>query len=119
MINNLAVVTLWVDDFKCAISFYRDVLGLELTTRPGEAPHFRVGNGLLVLIKGQFCPPEDAFPPDFAQISFGVQNLEGMVANLQQHKVELIGYIEERRDSRWIKLRDPAGNLIELVEIKD
>jgi hypothetical protein len=42
-----------------------------------------------------------------------------MVANLQQHKVELIGHIEERRDSRWIKLRDPAGNLIELVEIKD
>lgn len=119
MINNLAVVTLWVDDFKCAISFYRDVLGLELTTRPGEAPHFRVGSGLLVLIKGQFCPPEDAFPPDFAQISFGVQNLEGMVANLQQHKVELIAHIEERRDSRWIKLRDPAGNLIELVEIKD
>lgn len=119
MINNLAVVTLWVDDFKCAISFYRDVLGLELTTRPGEAPHFRLGSGLLVLIKGQFCPPEDAFPPDFAQISFGVQNLEGMVANLQQHKVELIAHIEERRDSRWIKLRDPAGNLIELVEIKD
>jgi len=26
--------------------------------------------------------------------------------------------IKELRDSRWIKLRDPAGNLIELVEIE-
>lgn len=118
MIKKLAVATLWVDDFMRAVAFYQDILKLELTTRPGDAPHFRVGDGLLVLIKGQFCPPGDAFPPDFAQISFEVENLDEMVARLQKFEVELIGNIEERRDSRWIKLRDPASNIIELVEIK-
>ena len=119
MIKKIAVITLWVNDFESAISFYEDMLGLELVTRPGEAPHFRVGKGLLVLIKGKFCPPSDAFPPDFAQISFEVDNLDAAVARLQKAGVKLMGNIEERRDSRWIKLRDPANNLIELVEIKN
>jgi len=40
------------------------------------------------------------------------------VNTLMAENVELKSGIEERRDSRWIKVCDPAGNLIELVEIK-
>ena len=65
MINRFGTVSLWVDDFDNCIPFYRDILGLELTTRPGEVPHFLVGESMLVLVKGDFCPPEEAFPPDF------------------------------------------------------
>lgn len=119
MIKKIAVATLWVDHFENAISFYRDILGLELMTRPGEVPHFRIGDGILVLIKGKFCPPVDAFPPEFAQLSFEVDDLDKIAAHLQSSGVELVRNIDERRDSRWVKLRDPAGNLIELVEIKD
>jgi len=118
VIRSIGAVCLWVQDFKAALSFYRDTLGLKLTTRPGEVPHFRVGNGLLVLVKGAFCPPADAFPPDFPQLTFEVDDLDAAVKQLRARGVDLIGGIEERRDSRWIKLRDPDGNLLELVEIK-
>jgi len=86
MIQKLAVVALWVDDFERAISFYCDILGLGLTTLPGEIPQFRVGDSLLVLVKGKFCPPKDAFPPDFAQVSFSVQDLDDMMAILHKNK---------------------------------
>lgn len=117
MIRKIATVTLWVDDFEKAISFYRDMLGLELLTQPGEIPHFKAGDGMLVLIKGRLRQPADAFPPEFPILSFEVSQLDRVVDHLQSQGVAFETGIEQRRDSRWIKLVDPAGNLIELLEI--
>ena len=118
MITKFASVTLWVEDFTKALVFYRDVLGLELLTRPGEIPQFKVGEGILVLAKGRLAQPADAFPPEFPQLGLAVQELDKMAARLQNLNVAVEANIQERRDSCWIKLRDPDGNLIELVEIK-
>ena len=118
MITKFATVTLWVEDFNNAINFYRDILGLDLLTQPGEMPHFKVGDGILVLAKGKLAPPADAFPPEFLQLALAVDNLDRMAARLQNLHVELEANIQERRDSCWIKLKDPDGNLIELVEVK-
>ena len=118
MITKFATVTLWVEDFNNAIKFYRDVLGLELLTKPGDMPHFKVGDSFLVLAKGKFTQPSDAFPPEFPQLALAVDDLDRMAAHLQNLQVELETNIQERRDSCWIKLHDPDGNLIELVEVK-
>ncbi len=118
MIHGFATVTLWVRDFEQSIVFYRDVLGLEMTSHPGEIPQFKVGSGYLVLAKGDFCPPANAFPPDFPLLGLATDNIEDMAARLQQAGVELNGNVEDRRDSRWLKVCDPDGNLIELVQVK-
>ena len=118
MIAKFATVTLWVEDFKKSVAFYRDSLGLELLTQPGEMPHFKVGDGILVLAKGRFKQPENPFPPEFPQLALAVDDLDAMAARLQNQHVALEANIQERRDSCWIKLRDPDGNLIELVEVK-
>lgn len=118
MITGFATVSLWVNDFKKSVRFYRDVLGLELTSQPGDIPHFKISDGFLVLVKGNFCPPADAFPPDFPQLALRVDDLDSMAARLQQAKVAINGSIEERRDSRWIKFLDPDGNLIEIIQVK-
>lgn len=118
MIIGFATVTLWVKDFQQSIRFYRDDLGLELTSNPGEIPQFKVGSGFLVLVKGDFCPPQDAFPPDFPQVGFQCDNVDLLAARLQQAGVEIRGRIEERRDSRWLKVCDPDGNLIEFIQVK-
>ena len=94
------------------------MLGLELLTQPGEIPHFKAGDGMLVLVKGRLRQPADAFPPEFPLLSFEVGELDKVVENLQSQGVTFDTGIEQRRDSRWIKLVDPAGNLIELLEIK-
>lgn len=118
MINGFATVTLWVKDFDLSIRFYRDTLGLEMTSNPGEIPLFRVGMGFLVLAQGDFCPPGDAFPPDFPQVGLITDDLDRMAARLIDAGVEIERNIEERRDSRWLKVCDPDGNLIELVQVK-
>jgi len=70
-----------------------------------------------VLVKGQPRQPADAFPPEFPLVTFEVSKLDKAVEEWQAHGVVFESGIEQRRDSRWIKLCDPAGNLIELLEI--
>ena len=116
MIKGFATVTLWVKNFDQSIHFYQDILGLELTSNPGEIPQFKVGSGFLVLVKG-FTPR--AFPPDFPQVGFETDNIDKIAARLQQAGVEIQGNIEERRDSRWLKVCDPDGNLIDFIQVKE
>ena len=118
MITKFATATVWVEDFDKAIKFYRDVLGLELLTQPGDMPHFKVGDSILVLAKGKLIPPKNAFPPEFPLLALAVDDLSKMTAQLHTLHIEMDANIQERRDSCWIKLHDPDGNLIELVEVK-
>ena len=118
MIRRFGAVALWVEDFTAVLHFYQDILGLDLISHHGDVPQLKVGDSLLVLVKGKLPPAIDAFPADFPLISFEVNDMNKMVETLMAEKVELKGSIEERRDSRWIKVSDPAGNLIEFVEIK-
>jgi len=111
-------VALWVEDFDSVLHFYENILGLKLISHHGDVPQLKVGDGLLVLVKGKLPPAIDAFPEDFPLIAFEVNNLDKIVEILTAEHVDIENGIEERRDSRWIKLRDPAGNLIEIVEIK-
>jgi len=118
MIKNFAAVPLWVEDFASVVDFYENILGLKLISHHGDVPQFKVGDGILVLVKGKLPPAIDAFPADFPLIAFEVNDLDKIVETLVTKHIKLKNSIEERRDSRWIKLYDPAGNLIELVEIK-
>ena len=118
MLTGFATVTLWVNDFEKSIHFYRDILELEMTSSPGDIPQFKVGNSFLVLAKGSFCPPVDSFPPDFPQLGLRTNEIEEIALRLQKSGVELDGNIEDRRDSRWLKVCDPDGNQIELIQVK-
>lgn len=117
-IKRFAAVALWVEDFASVLHFYQVILGLDLISHHGDVPQLKVGDGILVLAKGKLPPAIDAFPADFPLIAFEVNDLDKMVGRLMAEKIELRSSIEERRDSRWIKVCDPAGNLIELVELK-
>ena len=118
MIKNFAAAALWVEDFASVVHFYENILGLKLVSHHGDVPQFKVGDGILVLVKGKLPPAIDAFPAEFPLIAFEVNDLDKIVETLIANRIELKNGIEKRRDSRWIKLCDPAGNLIELVEIK-
>lgn len=118
MIKGIASVSLWTEDFTAILHFYRDILGLELISQHGDVPQLQVGNGILVLVKGKLPPAKNAFPLDFPLISLEVDDLDKTVASLIGNNIEFDSSIEERRDSRWIRVCDPSGNLIQLVEIK-
>jgi catechol-2,3-dioxygenase len=115
----LAVVSLWAEDVPAAAHFYRDVIGLCLLPRHGDRPHFDLGGIYLAILKGRSRPAENTTPARFPIVAFAVDDLDAAVEHLRAHHVELPWGVEEDADSRWVMLRDPAGNLIELAQFKN
>jgi catechol 2,3-dioxygenase-like lactoylglutathione lyase family enzyme len=110
----LAVISLWAEDVSLTVHFYRDVLGLRLLPHHGDRPHFDLDGVYLVILKGTPNPAPTRFP----LVAFAVNDLDAAIAHLRTHRVDLPWGIEEDAGSRWVMLRDPAGNLIELAYFK-
>jgi catechol-2,3-dioxygenase len=115
--KNVAVFSLWAEDVSTAAHFYRDVVGLSVFPHHGHLPAFDLGDGShLVIIKGQPVPARNSEPPHFPLIAFAVEDLKRAIEDLEAHGVELPWGVETGDNSRWVKFRDPAGNLIEFVQ---
>ena len=113
-----AVVSLWAEDVPAAVNFYRDVIGLPLLAHiAGDRPHFDLGGAYLTILHGRPALPPDP-EPRFPVVAFTVPNLDAAVEKLRAHRVDLPWGAESNSSSRWVMFRDPAGNLIELVESK-
>ncbi len=114
--NRISVASLWAEDVDSTVRFYRDVLGLTLCQCAGghmEPPHFDVGGGYLAILRGRTVPAPDA--QVFPLIALAVDDLDAAVDRLKAQGVELLKDIDEDSTSRWVFLRDPGGNLIELA----
>ena len=121
--DRVAVVSLWAGDIATAAHFYRDVIGLQLLPHlsqhdPHKRPHFDLSGTLLVILKGEPMPAQDAEPSPFPLMAFAVDDLEPAIERLQAHHVELPWGVEENAEARWVMFHDPAGNLVELVQFK-
>jgi catechol 2,3-dioxygenase-like lactoylglutathione lyase family enzyme len=117
--RHAAVISLWAEDVPAAAHFYRDVVGLQLLSshaHHSEWPHFDLDGTYLTILQGKPVPAQDAEPPDFPLVAFGVDDLAAAVERLHAHGVELPWGVQEGVESRWVVFRDPAGNLIEMVE---
>ena len=111
----LAVVSLGAEDVTATADCFRDVIGLKLLMHDQHRPHFDLGGAYLVILKGRPVPPLDVVPARFPIVAFAVDDLDAAVERLRAHHVELPWGSEEDAGSRWVMLRDPAGNLIELA----
>ncbi len=116
MSTRFAVVTVWAEDVAANAHFYRDVLGLQPLPHLGTRPHFKVADVYLVILKGIPAPARDTVPERFPLFALAVDDLDEMIRRLEKHGVALPWGVERDADGRWVMLRDPAGNLIELAE---
>ena len=115
---HLAVFSLWAPDVPLTAHFYRDVIGLPLIHQHGDRPHFLLEQGsVLVIMQGRPVPALDPQPERFPLFALQVEDLDAAINRLRQHQVELPWGIESGPGSRWIMFHDPAGNLVELVEM--
>jgi predicted enzyme related to lactoylglutathione lyase len=117
--THVAVISLWAEDVPAAVHFYREVVGLPLLpshAHHSERPHFDLNGTCLTILQGKPIPAQDAEPARFPLIAFAVDDLESAVERLHAHGVELPWGVEEGVESQWAIFRDPAGNLVELVE---
>jgi hypothetical protein len=53
----------------------------------------------------------------FPVIAFSVDNIDAAVEKVSQHDISLPWGMEQDENSRWVMFHDPAGNLIELVQL--
>jgi extradiol dioxygenase family protein len=88
-------------------------------SHPSGRPHFDVGGTYLTILKGRPVSAQEAEPLHFPLVALEVDNLDLFVERLQAHHVKLPWGVEEGAESRWVKLHDPAGNLIEIVQFKE
>jgi catechol 2,3-dioxygenase-like lactoylglutathione lyase family enzyme len=113
--NPLAVVAIWAPDEWKAAHFYRDVLGLNLLPLR-NMPHFDLGGTYLTILRGEPRLAENAVPSRFPLIAFRVQSLEDAMGRLRSAGVDMPWGIEGEGRARYVMFKDPAGNIIEIVE---
>lgn len=119
METKLAIVSLWAEDVSATVHFYRDVIGLHLLPHHHDIPHFDLGGTYLTILKGRPMPPENPVPERFPVIAFAVKDVDEAIKRLRDHGVALPWGIEGDETSPWVMFKDPAGNLIELVQFPE
>ncbi len=118
MVHRIAVVTLWAEDVPTTAHFYRDVVGLPMIPHhAGDRPHFNMEGCFLTIVQGRPALPPDP-EPRFPVVAFSIPDLDHAVEKLRKYSVETPWGVERDNSGRWVMFRDPAGNLVELVEFK-
>ena len=120
--NSIGLVWIVVEDFKRAIQFYTEVVGLRLKEMNEEwgwaelEGHEEKGMKLGIAQQRLDCQ-EPIQPGQNAVMTFSVDNLDKAVKDLQEQGVVLIGTVEEVPGHVKLQtVRDIEGNVFQLVE---
>jgi catechol 2,3-dioxygenase-like lactoylglutathione lyase family enzyme len=105
-------VSLNVRDADEAVRFYREVLGLEQIPRPEFGfPGFWLRSGAQEI---HLIEVADHRAPDGQHFAFRVDDIDGVVADIRRHGIEVSTPFHIPGGGRQSFLKDPSGNLIEL-----
>ena len=119
MIKGLAGATIWSEDLKNLLPFYRDVLGLTVRL---ETPAFVVfgetGAPALALGTHSEVRGRNADP---ARHMVGLLT-DDVSADWKRLKAARVEFVEDPKDygNLWLAtLKDPEGNLVQLLQFKE
>ncbi|SEH01758.1 Catechol 2,3-dioxygenase [Nonomuraea solani] len=124
-LNEIEVVTLFVEDLAAAQEFYVGVFGLEVVYHDDESAVVRLGPMMLNLLRREQAP-ELVEPATVAGARSGVRalftirvaNVDGVCAELEQHGVRLLnGPMDRPWRRRTAAFADPDGNVWEVAQI--
>jgi predicted enzyme related to lactoylglutathione lyase len=118
-ITGVGGVFLKCEDPKALSDWYRRVLGLSIEDWGGAL--FRPESGSPPqLVWAPFATETEYFAPSprDCMINFAVDDLDGMIARLEEHGVVLLGREDSDPNGRFAWFLDPAAIKIELWEPK-
>jgi catechol 2,3-dioxygenase-like lactoylglutathione lyase family enzyme len=115
----------FVSDIKVSLEFYRGILGLEFI---GETPvwfgtihRLRFGTSDFKLVEPKTVPPKGPVGAEnqlgFRYVTFVIKNLSQVCKELKKKGIEFtVEEFEIRPGVRIAMVKDPDGNIVELLE---
>jgi predicted enzyme related to lactoylglutathione lyase len=119
--NQVAVLTVWaeVDKLEETADFYEHVLGLQRKGTSTSPCILDTDGTFIAIMAGKLESPREP-GRRWPMFALSVPDLDQSVQALREAKVELPWGVEEfgapEPSSRYVMFRDPAGNLIEIVQ---
>jgi lactoylglutathione lyase len=126
-LNELEVVTLFVEDLASTGHFYTDVFGLEVVYQDDVSMVVKLEHLMLNLLHRERAP-QLVEPSTVATSTAGVRALftirvadvDAVCADLTRHGVQLLnGPIDRPWGRRTAAFADPAGNVWEVAQLLD
>jgi catechol 2,3-dioxygenase-like lactoylglutathione lyase family enzyme len=123
-LNQLEVITLFVEDLPGAKSFYTNVFGAEVVHEDADSAVLELTNVMINLLvvseaHGLIAPASVAAPGLGARtlMTINVKDAEAVIAELEQHDVKLInGPVDQPWGRRTAAFADPAGHIWEIAQ---
>ncbi len=120
---NIEHIGLYAADSAMLANWYRDVLGLRVTSRIEKAGRPPVvflqgtGGAILEILPTQTADGDRELDrPGFTHLGLPVANLDAEKARLGGHGVEVFGVRSTSNGWTIGYLRDPEGNILELIQ---
>jgi predicted enzyme related to lactoylglutathione lyase len=118
MIKGLAGATIWSEDLDRLLPFYRDVLGLTVTVEsPGFVLLANPGTPALALGTHSEVRGRNADPARH-MVGLTSDDVDADWKRLKDAGVEFIEKPTDYGDVRLATLKDPDGNLVQLLQFK-
>ncbi|MFE2408604.1 VOC family protein [Kitasatospora sp. NPDC059408] len=123
-LNEIEVITLFVEDLAATKKFYLDVFGLEVVYEDGESAALKMRNLMINLLEvgeahGLVAPAPVGGPETGARalLTINVTDAEAVCAELAEHGVDLLnGPVDQPWGRRTATFADPAGNVWEIAQ---
>lgn len=121
MFNKLFAVCLLVDDFDKSFSFYKDTLGLEVSSTEGKFANFKLEGTELAIFEKEAAiamfPAKYMKPSGGFLIGFQVNDLAEECTKLEKKGVQMF---EGPKETAWGQkvayFNDPDGNIWEISQ---
>jgi predicted enzyme related to lactoylglutathione lyase len=104
------------EKFPQTISFFRDVMNLEIKETQESYTGFKLPNGDTVEVFG-VAEPDHKFFTTGPVVGFGVTDIEGARRELEAAGIEFIGEIHGDSHGRWSHFYGPDDNVYEITEV--
>ena len=121
-ITHIKETCLYVKNLEKAITFYSEILGLQLLSRiKDKHAFFRIGNTMLLLFNPDNSRTKESPPGHFAEgyqhIAFEVpaSEYENTKIEFNSKGVQIIDELIWANKLKSFYFRDPSGNILEIV----
>jgi catechol 2,3-dioxygenase-like lactoylglutathione lyase family enzyme len=123
-LDNVEVITWFVEDLPAARAFYRDIFGLSVVFEDDVSTVFKLKNVMINLLHVSeahaLMEPVPVAARDAGArclLTIAVQDVNTICEELRRHGVELlIGPIDRPWGRRTAAFADPAGNVWEIAQ---